>query len=62
MKTILVIALCPGIAAALTGIIWMAVKMHKTGKADKWAIGSIIASILFIIFAAINLFYIIPRL
>jgi hypothetical protein len=62
MKTILVIALCPGIAAALAGILWMAVKMHKTGKADKWAVGAIVASLLFIVFAVINLFYIIPRL
>jgi hypothetical protein len=62
MKTILVISLCPGIAAALAGIVWMLIKIHKTGKADKWAVVAIISSLLFILFAAINLFYIIPRL
>lgn len=62
MKTVALISLIVGIAAATTGIVLQTVKIHKTGKSDKWTIGTIVFAVVFILIAVVNIILVIPNL
>ena len=55
MKTVAIIALSCGMAAALAGIIIYSIRIAKTKVSDKWSVGIITFSALFLIIAVINL-------
>jgi hypothetical protein len=62
MKTVALIALLTGIAAAVAGIILQSIKIHKAGKSDKWTTGTIVFAVVFIIISVVNLILVIPNL
>lgn len=62
MKTVALISLCAAIVAAVAGIVFQLIKVHRTGKSDKWTVGTITFAIVFIIIAVINLIFVIPNL
>lgn len=62
MKTAALIALLAGVAAAVTGIIFQSVRIHRAGKSDKWTTGTIVFAVVFIIIAVFNLIFVIPNL
>ena len=62
MKTVALLALIAGIAAATTGIVFQTIRIRKAGKADKWTTWTIVFSAIFIVVAIVNLILVIPNL